>query len=153
MRNRYEASAWRGPLFLLALAASFGAFGWQPLEAQTRAARQTVKRGVAAEAFDSWVEAQRASGRMNDPSVWARGVELARQRATEMKSLVAADPEAFVRLSMEEGRRAQLPAAIQSLVEKRVRGRGSFSTYCILPTSEPAEDANGHRHGPSGFRA
>jgi len=60
-----------------------------------------------------------------------------------MRSLMESNPREFARSAMPEAQRARLPAQWQPLVEKRVRGRGSFSTFCVFPKPEETNFAGG----------
>ena len=102
--------------------------------------------GPAAEAFARWRGQQ--SGDLA-PGQLATGLQLAQARAREMRVLMEKDPRAFERQAMPSAERARLPRDLQSLVERRVKGRGSFGVYCALPGAhDPAsEPDHGHRHG------
>ena len=86
----------------------------------------------AATEFSQWL-AQHRDGSGNviaaDEQI-ARGLALARARAAEMRALLAVNPEAFVSRAMSGSERDRLPAHMQTLVERRVRGRGFFGVYC-----------------------
>lgn len=105
-------------------------------------------QGTQTKAFGEWATLHGGAGSL-DAQELARGTDLARDRARELRTLMEHDPAAFVRQAMPETERVRLPAAIQTLIEKRVKGRGSFGTYCILPSQEAAEadTAESHRGG------
>lgn len=91
----------------------------------------------AADAFARWVEQQRGSVSPVSLSAQslATGLDLARAREAEMRSLMETNPQEFARRAMPALERAQLPAQVQPLIEQRVKGRGSFSAYCVFPTA------------------
>src|SRR5512138_1267707 len=62
----------------------------------------------ASRAFADWAASHRGRA-VPDEVDSARGLELARLRGLEMKQLMEQDPEAFVRQSMPDQERNQLP--------------------------------------------
>jgi hypothetical protein len=93
-------------------------------------------------AFQNWRMAHKTSA-----GDLATGIQLAKQRALEMRALMEKDPQSFVRRALPEAERANLPAEVQAHVERRVQKRGFFGVHCVLPT---AEEPSGH--APAGFR-
>jgi hypothetical protein len=96
---------------------------------------------TAVDAFAAWLQQEGSSlsnSSANPPALGA-GLELARARQAEMRSLMASDPQAFATRAMPAAEWSQLPAQLQPFVERRVKGRGSFSAFCVFPKpDEPA---------------
>ena len=86
--------------------------------------------------FASWLLQEQNSGRaaFSDPQTLAQGLALAKGRADEMRALMQRDPAEFVRRSMPAADIDQFPPQLQSLVEKRVKGRQPDPTVG-LPTA------------------
>ena len=94
------------------------------------------------DAFAKWLANEVATGAaaFNNPPSLAVGLQLAETRSNAMRTLLEQNPQQFVQLAMPEVERASLPPQLQSLVEHRVRGRGSFTVACSglpLPGATP----------------
>jgi hypothetical protein len=96
-------------------------------------------------AFARWVLQNVARTNLLPPQAHANGLTLAQSRYTEMRSLLEKNPAEFVRQAFPSTQRAQLPPDIRSLIEERIKGRGSFSIACALPkTNELATFPHGY---------
>lgn len=89
----------------------------------------------ASDAFARWVAQQGGPTRLSAASAQslATGLNLGQARAREMRALMQTDPEQFVQRSMPESERSQLPASLQPYIEHRLKARGSYAIYCVLP--------------------
>jgi len=106
------------------------------------------RKAPAAEAFAAWVKRQGTppTGSLTNAQALAAGLELARARAIELRSLMETDPQAFAGKAMSAIERSQLPAQLQPFVEQRVKGRGSFSVLCVFPKPEETGPATAPTH-------
>src|SRR5215469_4624405 len=86
----------------------------------------------ASDAFAQWLVNERSADQppFTNPQALAIGLQLAQARSNEMRTLMESNPEEFVTRAMPKSERAQLPPQIQSQVEHRVLGRGTFSVAC-----------------------
>jgi len=134
-QNDQGRKSWSFICWLLLLALMYG-----PVSHAAEGKRNGTTT-AAADAFATWVQQQRISPTntsANAPAL-AAGLELARAREAEMRSLMASEPQAFASRAMSAAERSQLPAQLQPFVERRVKGRGSFSAFCVFPKpDEPA---------------
>jgi hypothetical protein len=99
----------------------------------------------ASERFSTWLRDHHSpdGSYSADAQDLAAGMELARARAREMRGLMESDPAQFARRALPEAERTQLPQQFQMLVERRLKGRGSFGVYCGLPQAEEQKEGHG----------
>src|SRR5262245_16182330 len=107
-----------------------GVFLFQAVLAQERhlTTRSTgLAQLPACEAFRTWLaEHPPGPNGLADRQELNAALKLARVRALELRALMEADPEQFVRRAMPAAERAQLPLPLQALIERPVKERGSF---------------------------
>ena len=121
--TRFPSTSVRA-ILLAVLFAGPGTFGASP----DHGAQPQVR---AQEAFAKWIQEHRKlDPGLKAEDVLATGTKLAKARAAEMRELMKDNPAAFVRLAMPSRERALLPPQLQSFVERRVKGQGSFKVYC-----------------------
>jgi hypothetical protein len=88
--------------------------------------------------FADWADNYTATPAQGRNSLQDSGLELARERRTELKKLIETDPRRALELAVPFGVRDSLPQAVKALLEERVSGRGELALLAALP--EPGRE-------------
>ncbi|MCC7376554.1 MAG: PKD domain-containing protein [Verrucomicrobiales bacterium] len=89
--------------------------------------------------FQQWRARPRLQAAEPGPEDLDEGLRWAKQRRSELAELIASNPRRALQWAIPDRDRAQLPAAVQPLLEQRIEGRGDLEVLCALP--DPADDA------------
>jgi len=92
----------------------------------------TASKSRANQAFVAWTQSHRSGNQVSASSAeaLATGVELARARSVEMRSLLEHNPAEFVRYALPDSERSALPTLLHPFIERHVKLRGTFAVYC-----------------------
>ena len=88
--------------------------------------------------FHDWAENFRTATTDERRALETEGIELAKLRRRELRSLIQSDPERALELTIPLNVRHELPASIESLLEERVSGRGDLAVLGAL--AEPGKE-------------
>lgn len=104
----------------------------QLLPRQDLAWQQTASEPEFAQ-FQEWVARYQRADSTEKAALEEEGVQLATVRREALREMIADDPERALALAVPVGVERAMPAAVQSLLEKRVSGKGSLDVFGALP--------------------
>lgn len=90
--------------------------------------------------FHDWTERYLAAATSEQAGMIAEGVTLAQVRRAALKSLIQADPERALELTVPQAVRWALPTEVLAVLEERVSGRGRLAVLAAL--AEPGKEGD-----------